>query len=148
MLEAAFTLLLASATEQPRRFVQRDLHSRNLLVVDSNNPDIIARGLLSPGIIDFPGALLGPIAYDLASLLRDCCIAWCTERVDAWTEGYRRRLQTAQRISADVDCERVHRWFDLIGRQRHSKVLGIFCRLHYRDDTRGYLIDRRASAPM
>lgn len=131
VLEAAFALLLASAVEQPRCFVHRDFHSRNLLVVDSNNP----------GIIDFQGALFGPITYDLASLLRDCYIRWERERVEAWAENYRRRLHAAQLIGADIDQERFRRWFDLIGLQRHIKVLGIFCRLHYRDGKQGYLAD-------
>ncbi|MEO6926614.1 MAG: phosphotransferase [Rhodanobacter sp.] len=131
VLEAAFTVLLASALEQPRRFVHRDFHSRNLLIVDSNNP----------GIIDFQGALLGPITYDLASLLRDCYITWDREQVEAWADGYRLHLQAAHLIDADVDRERFRRWFDLIGLQRHIKVLGIFCRLHYRDGKHGYLDD-------
>jgi aminoglycoside/choline kinase family phosphotransferase len=33
------------------------------------------------------------------------------------------------------------RWFDLIGVQRHLKVLGIFARLWYRDGKSGYLAD-------
>ena len=131
VLEAAFTLLLTSAMEQPRSFVHRDFHSRNLLLVDHDNP----------GIIDFQGALLGPITYDLASLLRDCYITWPQEQVEAWVEGHRLRLQAAHLIGADVDRERFRRWFDLIGLQRHIKVLGIFCRLHYRDGKRGYLAD-------
>ena len=131
VLEAAFTVLVGSAMEQPRSFVHRDFHSRNLLVVDHDNP----------GIIDFQGALLGPITYDLASLLRDCYITWPQEQVEAWVEDHRQRLQAAHMIDADVDRERFRRWFDLIGLQRHVKVLGIFCRLHYRDGKRGYLAD-------
>lgn len=131
VLEAAFTLLLASALEQPRCFVHRDFHSRNLLVTERN----------SPGIIDFQGALVGPITYDLASLLRDCYIAWDAARVEAWTEDHRQRLRAAHLIGADVDRERFRRWFDLIGLQRHIKVLGIFCRLYYRDGKQGYLAD-------
>jgi len=131
VLESAFTVLLKNALEQPRCFVHRDYHSRNLLITASNNP----------GIIDFQGALLGPITYDLASLLRDCYIVWERARVEAWAEGYRRRLQATRLIAADVDRERFLRWFDLIGLQRHIKVLGIFCRLHYRDGKRGYLDD-------
>ncbi|MEO7052540.1 MAG: phosphotransferase [Rhodanobacter sp.] len=131
VLEAAFTVLLASALEQPRCFVHRDFHSRNLLVVDHN----------TPGIIDFQGALLGPVTYDLASLLRDCYIVWGREQVQAWTEDHRLRLQAAQLIGPDVDRERFRRWFDLIGLQRHIKVLGIFCRLRYRDGKHGYLAD-------
>ena len=131
VMDAAFSLLLDSAQEQPRCFVHRDYHSRNLLVVGDNNP----------GVIDFQGALHGPITYDLASLLRDCYIVWDRERVEGWAEHYRRRLQVAGLIDATVDTARFLRWFDLIGLQRHIKVLGIFCRLHYRDGKHGYLDD-------
>ena len=131
VLESAFTVLLHNALEQPRCFVHRDYHSRNLLITANNNP----------GIIDFQGALIGPITYDLASLLRDCYIVWDRARVETWVESYRLRLQAAQLIAAEVDRERFRRWFDLIGLQRHIKVLGIFCRLCYRDGKPGYLDD-------
>ncbi|MHB1056840.1 MAG: aminoglycoside phosphotransferase family protein [Rhodanobacter sp.] len=131
VLESAFTVLLKNALEQPRCFVHRDYHSRNLLVVEANNP----------GIIDFQGALHGPITYDLASLLRDCYIAWDQARVEAWMETHRLRLREARLIDATVDRERFRRWFDLTGLQRHVKVLGIFCRLCYRDGKHGYLDD-------
>jgi aminoglycoside/choline kinase family phosphotransferase len=139
IIEAAFRLIAGAADEQPRRFMHRDYHSRNLLIAERNNPAIIAPGLLSPGIIDFQGAMLGPIAYDLASLLRDCYIAWPVERVDAWVEGYRQRLAAAGLVV--VDGAHFRRWFDLIGLQRHIKVLGLFCRLNYRDGKAGYLAD-------
>ncbi|KZC16493.1 aminoglycoside phosphotransferase [Rhodanobacter sp. FW510-R12] len=131
VLESAFTVLLKNALEQPRRFVHRDYHSRNLLITAAN----------SPGIIDFQGALVGPVTYDLASLLRDCYIAWDRTRVDAWAEAYRLRLCEAGLVDAAVDRERFLRWFDLTGLQRHIKVLGIFCRLYYRDGKSGYLDD-------
>jgi aminoglycoside/choline kinase family phosphotransferase len=131
VIKDAFAVLTQSALEQPRCFVHRDFHSRNLLITDDD----------SPGIIDFQGALHGPITYDLASLLRDCYIVWAPERVDAWAEGYRLRLLSDGLISADVDSARFRRWFDLIGLQRHIKVLGIFCRLCYRDGKAGYLDD-------
>ena len=139
VIEAAYRLIAAAADEQPRRFMHRDYHSRNLLIAERNNPAIIAPGLLSPGIIDFQGAMLGPIAYDLASLLRDCYIVWPIERVDAWVEDYRQRLFAAGLV--DVDGAHFRRWFDLIGLQRHIKVLGLFCRLNYRDGKPGYLAD-------
>ena len=97
MIEDAFDVLMKSALEQPRCFVHRDFHSRNLLI-DPNNAN--------PGIIDFQGALHGPITYDLASLLRDCYIAWAPARVDAWAEGYRQRLRAAGMIAADIDRRR------------------------------------------
>jgi aminoglycoside/choline kinase family phosphotransferase len=101
----------------------------------------IARNLPNPGIIDFQGAMIGPIAYDLASLLRDCYIAWDAERVAGWGEGYRERLRHAHLIDSHVDAARFRRWFDLAGLQRHIKVLGLFCRLNYRDGKAHYLAD-------
>jgi len=141
VLEAAFEVLLDSALEQPRCFVHRDYHSRNLLIVEPDNSGAMIPGLLNPGIIDFQGALRGPITYDLASLLRDCYIVWDRERVEGWVEAYRLRLQAAKSIDTTVDRERFLRWFDLIGLQRHIKVLGLFCRLGYRDGKLGYLDD-------
>jgi hypothetical protein len=141
VLEAAFNVIIHNAQEQPRCFVHRDYHSRNLLVVGQNNPGVIASGLLSPGIIDFQGALAGPITYDLASLLRDAYIVWPRERVEAWVESYRQRLRLAGVIEEDVDSKRFLRWFDLTGLHRHVRVLGQFYRLWYRDGKGGYLAD-------
>ena len=109
IIEAALRLIADAADEQPRRFMHRDYHSRNLLIADRNNP----------AIIDFQGAMLGPITYDLASLLRDCYIAWPIERVDAWVEGHRQRLVAAGLV--DVDGAHFRRWFDLIGYSATSK---------------------------
>ena len=131
VLEAAFDVIIRNAQEQPRCFVHRDYHSRNLLVVEQNNP----------GIIDFQGALAGPITYDLASLLRDAYVTWPRERVEAWVESHRQRLLGAGAIGHDVDRERFLRWFDLTGMHRHVRVLGQFYRLWYRDGKPGYLAD-------
>lgn len=131
VLEAAFELIIRNAQEQPRVFVHRDYHSRNLLVVERNNP----------GVIDFQGALAGPITYDLASLLRDAYIVWPRERVEGWVESYRQRLRDAGAIGADVDAKRFLRWVDLTGMHRHVRVLGQFYRLWYRDGKPGYLAD-------
>ncbi len=131
VLLAAFELIATTMEEQPRCFVHRDFHSRNLLLVDVDNP----------GVIDFQGALAGPITYDLASLLRDAYIAWPRTRVEAWAESYRLRLRDAGAIGADVDRTRFLRWFDLTGLHRHVRVLGQFYRLWYRDGKPGYLAD-------
>lgn len=141
VLQSAFTYLVNSALEQPRCFVHRDYHSRNLLVVENTNGADHRREWQSPGIIDFQGALFGPVAYDLASLLRDSYIVWERERVEGWVEEYRQRLLHAGLISDGVDRAIFLRWFDLIGMQRHIKILGIFCRLCYRDGKQGYLDD-------
>jgi aminoglycoside/choline kinase family phosphotransferase len=85
--------------------------------------------------------MTGPVTYDLASLLRDCYIAWDDERVAGWVESYRLRLLHAHVIGDDVDADTFMRWFDFAGLQRHIKVLGIFCRLMYRDGKASYLAD-------
>ena len=130
LLEATFEFLISEALAQPAVFVHRDYHSRNLMLVREGNP----------GVIDFQDALRGPIGYDLASLLKDCYIAWPRARVVEWVEAYRARLR-AQGVLAGVSGAQFLRWFDLIGVQRHVKVLGIFCRLWYRDAKGGYLPD-------
>lgn len=140
VLEAAFTTVMHAALEQPRCFVHRDYHSRNLLLIDGAR-ESEGRTLASPGIIDFQGALNGPLTYDLASLLRDCYIRWDDVRVASWVEAYRQRLLGTRYADAVRDRMRFVRWFDLTGLQRHIKVLGIFCRLHYRDGKAGYLDD-------
>lgn len=131
VLRAAFDIVIENALAQPRCFVHRDFHSRNLLIVKTNNP----------GIIDFQGALAGPITYDLASLLRDGYIAWPRERVEAWVESYRRKLIDAHLIDSSNGRQQFLRWFDLTGLHRHIRVLGQFYRLWYRDGKPGYLAD-------
>jgi aminoglycoside/choline kinase family phosphotransferase len=131
VLEAAFDVIVRNALAQPRVFVHRDFHSRNLLVTDARNP----------GVIDFQGALHGPVTYDLASLLRDAYIAWPRVRVEGWVESYRQRLLGAGVIDDAVDAARFRRWFDLTGLHRHVRVLGQFYRLWYRDGKPGYLKD-------
>lgn len=141
ILEHAFRIVIENALQQPRCFVHRDFHSRNLLIVPDNHPEIIAPGLSSPGILDFQGALAGPVTYDLASLLRDGYIAWPRERVEAWVESYRLQLRDAGVIDEHIDRTRFRRWFDLTGLHRHIRVLGQFYRLWYRDGKPGYLAD-------
>jgi N-acetylmuramate 1-kinase len=136
VLAQAFEFLITEALAQPVVFVHRDYHSRNLMVVPAP-----AR---NPGIIDFQDALRGPVGYDLASLLKDCYIAWPRERVVGWVGAHRARLLAAGDPADGVAGESEQqflRWFDLIGVQRHIKVLGIFCRLWYRDGKAGYLPD-------
>lgn len=122
-------LLIESALEQPVTFVHRDYHSRNLMIVESD----------CPGVLDFQDAVIGPITYDLVSLLKDCYIAWPEVRIEQWTAGYYQRLGEAGLIHCGLD--RFNRWFDLMGLQRHLKAIGIFARLHLRDLKSGYLKD-------
>ncbi|HEY2681894.1 MAG TPA: phosphotransferase [Steroidobacteraceae bacterium] len=124
-----FAALTAAALEQPAAIVHRDYHSRNLLITREDNP----------GIIDFQDAVWGPVTYDAVSLLKDCYIAWDPQRVHDWALGHARALAAR---GFKVGSEREYlRWFDLMGLQRHIKVLGIFARLFYRDGKSQYLND-------
>lgn len=129
-LANAHQLLVESALAQPRVFVHRDYHSRNLLITEQNNP----------GILDFQDAVWGPLTYDLVSLLRDCYIAWPADQVQRWALGYRELALRSGVVSA-CDEEEFLRWFDWMGIQRHLKASGIFARLNYRDGKPGYLKD-------
>ncbi len=130
VLADTFELLTHAALSQPVVFVHRDYHSRNLMWLPTGNP----------GILDFQDALAGPIAYDLVSLLKDCYMAWPRSRVQRWVADYRARL-AAQGGPVGANLDEFLRWFDLIGLQRHIKVLGIFARLWWRDGKSGYLAD-------
>ncbi len=127
--ETVCNLLITSALEQPRTCVHRDYHSRNLMVLEDN----------SPGIIDFQDAVIGPITYDVVSLLRDCYIAWPKQQVEQWRTGYFGRLLQAGLVNCSP--AQFNRWFDLMGLQRHLKAIGIFSRLHLRDGKPNYLGD-------
>ena len=129
-LQRAFDALAAAALEQPRVFVHRDWHSRNLMYCPGNNP----------GILDFQDAVHGPLTYDLVSLLRDCYIAWPQERVRHWALDWLARAH-ATGWQTQVAEDEFLRWFDLMGIQRHLKASGIFARLNHRDGKPGYLKD-------
>ncbi|MBN0986898.1 aminoglycoside phosphotransferase family protein [Amphritea pacifica] len=122
--------LICAALEQPRVCVHRDYHSRNLLV-DGDN---------TPGVIDFQDAVIGPVTYDLVSLLRDCYIEWPDMRVYGWVDQFGEQL-VADGLIDQYDRETFYRWFDLMGAQRHLKAAGIFARLWLRDGKPGYLAD-------
>ncbi len=129
LLQEAFDFLAAASLEQPRVPVHRDYHSRNLMVV----------GDRSPGILDFQDAVVGPVTYDLVSLLRDCYVQWPAERVQKWVAEF--AGASRERGLHDADEAQFARWFDLAGVQRHLKASGIFARLWLRDGKRGYLGD-------
>jgi aminoglycoside/choline kinase family phosphotransferase len=131
-IDAAFARLADNALEQPQVCVHRDYHSRNLMFTDRNNP----------GILDFQDAVIGPVTYDLVSLLRDCYIAWPRAQVEDWVYGYQElALQSGILRAEHEDPVRFLRWFDLMGMQRHLKAAGIFARLNHRDGKPGYLGD-------
>ena len=135
MLDDLFAVLLKSAGEQPQVVVHRDFHSRNLLLMDDGGV----------GVIDFQDAVLGPVSYDLVSLLRDCYIRWPQALVERRVEDFRRQLLAQAEAQGQPialpDSVAFLRWFDLMGLQRHLKVLGVFARLSLRDGKARYLDD-------
>lgn len=128
-LDAIFRLILENNLAQPRVFVHRDYHSRNLMVTSPN-----------PGILDFQDAVYGPITYDLVSLFKDAYIRWDEERILDWLIRY---WEQARQLELPVAASfgDFYRDFEWMGVQRHLKVLGIFSRLNYRDGKSGYLKD-------
>jgi aminoglycoside/choline kinase family phosphotransferase len=129
-LRASFDTILANNLAQPRVFVHRDYHSRNLMVTEPN-----------PGILDFQDAVYGPITYDLVSLLRDAYVAWDEEQVLDWCIRYWEAAR-AGGLPVRSDFAEFYRDFEWMGAQRQLKVLGIFARLAHRDGKTGYLDDQ------
>jgi aminoglycoside/choline kinase family phosphotransferase len=129
VLEQAFRVVLDNNLAQPRVYVHRDYHSRNLMVATPN-----------PGVLDFQDAVIGPITYDLVSLLRDAYIAWDeSEQIDLAVRYWERAR--AAGLPVDPDFSVLWRDFEWMGVQRQLKVLGIFARLYHRDGKAGYLAD-------
>ena len=128
-LASAFRLILDNNLAQPKVYVHRDYHSRNLMLSEPN-----------PGVLDFQDAVYGPITYDLVSLLRDAYVAWDEESQLDWAVRYWERAREAHLPVAD-DFADFWRDFEWMGVQRQFKVLGIFARLYHRDSKDGYLND-------
>ena len=128
-LDAVFETLIESALAQPRVFVHRDFMPRNLMVSDPN-----------PGVIDFQDAVAGPISYDLISLFKDAFLSWPEASVLEWLRDYHRRAAAAG-LPVPAAFDDLLRWCDLMGAQRHLKVIGIFARIRHRDGKPKYLED-------
>ena len=113
---------------QEKCFVHRDYHSRNLMIQKSNNP----------GILDFQDALIGPITYDLVSLLKDAYIEWDEEIVLDHSVRYWEKAKK-NRLISNLEFSKFYKDFEYMGIQRHLKILGIFARLSIRDKKNQYL---------
>jgi aminoglycoside/choline kinase family phosphotransferase len=129
MLRGVFEALLDNNLAQPRVFVHRDYHSRNLMACDP-----------MPGILDFQDAVYGPISYDLVSLFRDAYVRWDEAQVLDWVVRYWEKARKA-RLPVHHDFAAFYRDFEWMGAQRQIKVVGIFARLCHRDGKQRYLAD-------
>ncbi len=149
-LETVFRRILDNNLAQPRVYVHRDYHSRNLMYIAPPllNPlpptgeEANGKGnlLTSPGVLDFQDAVYGPITYDLASLFKDAYVKWDEELVMDWLIRYWEKARRAG-LPVQGDFGEFYRDYEWMGVQRHIKVLGIFARLCHRDGKEGYLKD-------
>ncbi|OHC82870.1 MAG: aminoglycoside phosphotransferase [Sideroxydans sp. RIFOXYD2_FULL_59_7] len=128
-LEEVFQRILANNLAQPCVYVHRDYHSRNLMATEPN-----------PGILDFQDAVYGPITYDLASLFKDAYVKWEEADIIDWLISYWEKARKAG-LPVREDFGDFYRDYEMMGVQRHIKVLGIFARLYHRDGKDGYLKD-------
>lgn len=122
-------LLIDSALAQPKVLVHRDYMPRNLMLSEPN-----------PGVLDFQDAVYGPVTYDVTCLFKDAFLSWPEERVRGWLENYWQQA-SALNIPVQADFEDFLRASDLMGVQRHLKVIGIFARICHRDGKPRYLAD-------
>jgi aminoglycoside/choline kinase family phosphotransferase len=135
MLQEHWHRLCDEISNQAQVFIHRDYHSRNLMVLEP--PTVEEKRDVTIAVIDFQDAMRGPLTYDLVSLLKDCYIQWPREQILHWLKLYYDQMPLAQAYS----LEQFIKAFDFCGLQRHLKVLGIFCRLHLRDQKSSYLRD-------
>lgn len=130
-LSRAYQRLVDLAMSQPHTLIHKDYHSRNIMVLADNEI----------GVIDFQDAMMGPIAYDVMSLLYDHYIAWPRERIVGWVSQYRAQLQQAGLLAADVSEAQFLLWHDALTLQRVMKNCGNFVRLDREAGKPGYLKD-------
>lgn len=127
-LEREIHLITQIPLEQPQVITHRDYHSRNIMITEDNEL----------GIIDFQDAVVGPITYDLVSLIRGCYLDWPQEQVQTWISYYY-TLLVEHNLITNCSLEKFTRWVDWTGLQRHLKCTGLFVRLNLRDNKPGYL---------
>jgi N-acetylmuramate 1-kinase len=118
--------LFPVARAVPDSLVLRDYHVDNLMRVAGR------AGLAACGLLDFQDAVLGPVAYDLVSLLEDSRREIAPDLVAAMYARYCAAFPTLDRAVLDAS-------FVVLGAQRHCKVIGIFTRLCRRDGKPRYL---------
>ncbi len=121
--------ILSALAELPRVPVHLDYHSRNLMLPDASLP---------LGQIDYQDAVIGPVTYDLASLLYDCYQDYPESERRFWSRCSYDELPHDLSSSFD-DFEDWHQKLRLTALQRHIKAIGIFSRLAYRDGKRQFL---------
>ncbi|WP_230656429.1 aminoglycoside phosphotransferase family protein [Psychrobacter sp. I-STPA10] len=124
--------LTKQITSQPQVVVHRDYHSRNLML-DRQNVDKL-------GVIDFQDAVIGAYSYDLLSLLRDAYVNWDEQTIKDWVSDFW-QYQQSSGLKTAATADEFYQDMNIVGVQRHLKILGIFIRLAKRDGKLRYLAD-------
>lgn len=128
LLAHTYQQLIRHATQQTQVVIHRDFHSDNLLCLSDNQA----------GIIDFQDALIGPVSYDIVSLLRDSRISLPPDKIQRYLISYHERAVSLD-IPVPKDFNQFLQDFDWMGIQLHYKILGIFARMCHRDNKPEYL---------
>ncbi len=122
--------VLRRAVDAPPTWVLRDYHSPNLLWLPQRE------GLARLGLLDFQDAVMGPAAYDVASLLQDARVD-VPEATEMTLLG--RYVVGRQSATPGFDAAAFLELYATMGAQRATKILGIFARLARRDGKPQYL---------
>jgi len=125
-LDDEFAALAQSVLAQPVVLMHRDFQSQNILIQDGR-----------VRLVDFQGMRLGPVGYDLMSLLRDAYVDLGDELRDELVEYYRARLAAAG--GPDPGAEVWGMWCTAAGLQRNMQALGAFGYLALVKGKRGFL---------
>ena len=139
-LQAQFQLIIQRNLAAPSVYVHRDFMPRNLMIPRQPQDDPVK----ALGVLDFQDAVHGPVTYDIASLMRDAFLSWDEDFVLDITIRYWEKARRAGLLDHEdwhADFGAFYRAVEWMGLQRHLKVLGIFCRLNYRDGKAHYLTD-------
>ena len=125
-----WTEALQPALDAPPTWVLRDFHSPNLLWLPERS------GIARIGLLDFQDALIGPGAYDLASLLQDARVD-VPEAMELSLIG--RYVLARREANPKFDVVNFAQLYATMAAQRATKILGIFARLDRRDGKPQYL---------
>ena len=127
--QAIWNALIDRLQSSEKRLCMRDFHSPNIIWRDDR------QGSDRVGLIDFQDAVIGPSAYDLASLAQDARVDVDAALETALLEHY----CSLRRAGGDFDEAAFRQDYAIMAAQRATKILGIFVRLDERDGKPDYL---------
>ena len=121
-------LLVSSMLREPQTLIHRDFHSKNLMYLSKSK---------KIGVIDFQDALIGPLTYDLVSLLKDAYTDYTEDVENTCLKYFFEKIKERQLLKGSFESFKTS--YDYTAIQRNLKIIGIFCRLKYRDNKDNYM---------